>query len=219
MSYRIFTEPLLEKTTNKPVKGELLVNTETGHISVKSSNSISSATKSLQSDFDLQVNLVSLIEDTIENLDPIINDLGNNFNTESSKTNDFQKRLNALKILITEMKKSIVVIQGINQDNAYQLWLYYGIIKNLIDGIFSNLNYLYASERSINELTYIDSLLSNNKNFFSSEQIKIKSRMSDVTSNVNSRVDRTTYNDFRSDIINRYNNLRKNGKVQSINFK
>ena len=62
MSYRIFTEPLLEKTTNKPVKGELLVNTETGHISVKSSNSISSATKSLQSDFDLQVNLVSLIE-------------------------------------------------------------------------------------------------------------------------------------------------------------
>jgi hypothetical protein len=215
----IFTEPLLEKTTNKPVKGELLVNTETGHISVKSSNSISSATKSLQSDFDLQVNLVSLIEDTIENLDPVISDLGNNFNAENSRTNDFQKRLNALKILITEMKKSIVVIQGINQDNAYQLWLYYGIIKNLIDGIFSNLNYLYASERSINELTYIDSLLSNNKNFFSSEQIKIKSRMSDVTSNVNSRVDRTTYNNFRSDIINRYNNLRKNGKVQSINFK
>ena len=219
MSYRIYTQPLMEKSKNKSIKGEIIVNTETGHISTKSSDGkINSATKDIESGILTQKSLLTLANKLVTTLEDLLPLLKDKYDKESDKLDDFNVRVKDLEVLIDKMNKSLIDIWNINEDNSYKLWIYYTSIENMLKGFVYEIPELFAIGRNVNELTYMHELLDEYKNKLATEMTTMKKRYTTVKTNVDSRVDKVTYDAFRSKLIKDYAALKSNNKVQSIKF-
>lgn len=222
MGYRVYTQPLVEYSNAVGSKGELIVNTNSGHVSLMSNDEHPiSSTKNTEANLELQKDLCSILNELIDEIESTfdLNDFTKQYTDLKDAGQQTLAEVTVVQSIIRDLKNTLATIESMNSGNAQSLWLYYIAIKKHLDdfvGLFPN---YMASTRKINELTYIDSKLVTYKNNLSSQRTSIASRYSVVKANVDSRVDISTYNSYKTSLINKYKALNSNSKVQSINFK
>ena len=63
--YRLVVKPLTEKTSNAPRTGEILVNTEDGHVSVATRKGVKSSTRDIEAQLLIKQVLVEKTDETL----------------------------------------------------------------------------------------------------------------------------------------------------------
>lgn len=206
MSYRMYIQPLTEKSDHAAVDGELLVNTENGHISVYSAtdDTYYSATKDIYSEVQLQNFLIKAIGQMI---DDVLTKLAA-LEPEVMKT---RTAAQALQTVINEIRDNLAEIGRIQNQTKIQaeqtmqtLWLIYTQLGDYISTLFStDLKVLYEVELLNSEYEYF---INFHKKFFESHKENydtLKEHYAEVKKLLASKVDKATYDAWVKSYVNR----------------
>lgn len=206
MSYRTYIQPLTEKSDHAAVDGELLVNTENGHISVYSAtdDTYYSATKDIYSEVQLQNFLIKAIGS-------MINDILTKLAALEPEVMKTRTAAQALQTVINEIRDNLAEIGRIQNQTKIQaeqtmqtLWLIYTQLGDYISTLFStDLKVLYEVELLNAEYEYF---INFHKKLFESHTENydmLKEHYAEVKKLLASKVDKATYDAWVKSYVNR----------------
>lgn len=220
MSYRLYTQPLTEKTENKAVDGEIIVNTENGHLSIKNNTSIVSATKDIEKELGLQKiildtldTILILIENEVASSEINYVNVNNNTNALLTNLSELENGVSGLFTLVDSLDLTV-------KDNSFDLYNIYNTLSNLVVSITERESAVMNFSRKVEELTYIEGLLSDYKTKLTSNIATLGTFKSSVESNVDSRATKADYEAWKNSLITTYNNLAVTygSKIESFTF-
>ncbi len=219
MKYRSVVKPLTEKTANVPVKGEILVDTEHGNVSVVTDTGIRSATREL--------NAQLVIKRTImENINVDFSKVLAKLDTLEKST--FPDRLNALNATVDKLRTVTAsvdsylakIVQGhsylrLTTQNILQLFT---IVNTLTMTVMTGFEDVLKLEKYTEEGAYLRDKLDAVLDQLNTDINDLKVLKTSVKANVDSRVDESTFETWKNGLVNNYLNLNNRPTVQSITF-
>lgn len=219
MKYRSVVKPLTEKTANAPVKGEILVDTEHGNVSVVTDTGIRSATREL--------NAQLVIKRTImENINVDFSKVLAKLDTLEKTT--FPDRLNALNATITKLRTVTASVDSyltkINQGHSYlrlttqNILQLFTIVNTLTITVIAGFEDVLKLEMYNEEGNYLRTKLDAVLDQLNQDINDLKALKSSVKANVDSRVDESTFETWKNGLLTNYRNLGNRSIVQSITF-
>ena len=192
MKYRSVVKPLTEKTANSPVKGEILVDTEHGNVSVVTDTGIRSATRELNAQLVIKRTIMEKINVDFSKVLAKLDTL--------EKTT-FPDRLNALNATVAKLRTVTASVDSylakITQGHSY--------LRLTTQNILQEGAYLRAK---------LDAVLDQ----LNADINDLKALKTSVKANVDSRVDESTFETWKNGLITNYRNLGSRPIVESINF-
>lgn len=219
MKYRSVVKPLTEKTANAPVKGEILVDTEHGNVSVVTDTGIRSATREIKAQLVIKRTIMEKINVDFSKVLAKLDTL--------EKTT-FPDRLNALNTTITKLRTVTATVDSylakINQGHSYlrlttqNILQLFVIVNTLAVTVMAGFEDVLKLEKYNEEGNYLRSKLDAVLDQLNRDINDLKALKTSVQANVDSRVDESTFETWKNGLLTNYRNLRSNSIVESINF-
>lgn len=219
MKYRSVIKPLTEKTANAPVKGEILVDTEHGNVSVVTDTGIRSATREIKAQLVIKRTIMEKINvDFSKVLDKL----------DTLEKTTFPDRLNALNTTITKLRTVTATVDSylakINQGHSYlrlttqNILQLFVIVNTLAVTVMAGFEDVLKLEKYNEEGNYLRSKLDAVLDQLNRDINDLKALKTSVQANVDSRVDESTFETWKNGLLTNYRNLSSNSIVESINF-
>lgn len=219
MKYRSVVKPLTEKTANAPVKGEILVDTEHGNVSVVTDTGIRSATREIKAQLVIKRTIMEKINVDFSKVLAKLDTL--------EKTT-FPDRLNALNKTITKLRTVTATVDSylakINQGHSYlrlttqNILQLFVIVNTLSVIVMAGFEDVLKLEKYNEEGNYLRSKLDAVLDQLNRDINDLKALKTSVQANVDSRVDESTFETWKNGLLTNYRNLSSNSIVESINF-
>lgn len=218
--YRLYVQPLIEKSDNKPRKGELQVNNITGHLSVWNGSEQVSATKNIETDLNLQKLWLRQIYDSLlklhdelikqkKQLEIIYNDL---FNIENI--------IKAVEDLLDYIEKVQNQLENLVHANIQNTYIAYQKIIGYMPTFFKRYLEVLDVLRQIDELKYIYDETKEMMNSVASEYDKMTKEYDTVRDQVSKLAPKYAYIHFLDNEVAQHNAWAKqheNMKTEDIN--
>lgn len=219
MKYRSVVKPLTEKTANAPVKGEILVDTEHGNVSVVTDTGIRSATREIKAQLVIKRTIM-------ENINADFSKVLAKLDTLEKTT--FPDRLNALNATITKLHTVTATVDSylakINQGHSYlrlttqNILQLFVIVNTLTVTVMAGFEDVLKLEKYNEEGTYLRAKLDAVLDQLTKDINDLKALKTSVQANVDSRVDESTFETWKNGLVTNYRNLGHRSIVQSITF-
>lgn len=219
MKYRSVVKPLTEKTANAPVKGEILVDTEHGNVSVVTDTGIRSATREIKAQLVIKRTIM-------ENINADFSKVLAKLDTLEKTT--FPDRLNALNATITKLHTVTATVDSylakINQGHSYlrlttqNILQLFVVVNTLTVTVMDGFEDVLKLEKYNEEGTYLRAKLDAVLDQLNKDINDLKALKTSVQANVDSRVDESTFETWKNGLVTNYTNLGNNSIVQSITF-
>ncbi|WPH64259.1 hypothetical protein [Staphylococcus phage vB_StaM_PB50] len=219
MSYRMFIKPLTEKTGAAPERHEVMVNTETGMISLINSDGENvSGLKDITVDIALKKEILSFLDIVNKDVVDSINDIKPKYEKESKRSEEIKKQIDKLKSLNKGIETQIKKITN-NNIEAYVL------MQDLIKQIYKIIDtysktYLDIAkvERKVDHLIYLRDILRKNRIQMEKDIKTLTAKNNNVKKLLATKEYKSTYDAWVADYVKRTKNLSKESKVSSISF-
>lgn len=219
MKYRQVVKPLTEKTANAPFTGEILVNTEDGHISVATRKGVKSATRELEA--QLLVKQV-IVEKTTETLRGVLAKLNNEtipYFTERIKAlGTVENTVNTLATTIDNLLAELVRTNGYVDLTTRNLLELYLLISKLAVTMGDSIDLIIRLEEANAETHYLEGVISRYHEQLQADLRALKTLKDRVTANVDSRVYEYVFNTWKREFMGMYDQLKSISKVDSLSF-
>ncbi len=219
MKYRSVVKPLTEKTANAPVKGEILVDTEHGNVSVVTDTGIRSATREIKAQLVIKRTIM-------ENINADFSKVLAKLDTLEKTT--FPDRLNALNATITKLHTVTATVDSylakINQGHSYlrlttqNILQLFVIVNTLTVTVMAGFEDVLKLEKYNEEGAYLRAKLDAVLDQLNQDINDLKALKTSVQANVDSRVDESTFETWKNGLVTNYRNLGHRSIVQSITF-
>lgn len=219
MKYRSVVKPLTEKTANAPVKGEILVDTEHGNVSVVTDTGIRSATRELNAQLVIKRTIMEKINVDFSKVLAKLDTL--------EKTT-FPDRLNALNATVAKLRTVTASVDSylakITQGHSYlrlttqNILQLFTIVNTLTITVMAGFEDVLKLEKYNEEGAYLRAKLDAVLDQLNVDINDLKALKTSVKANVDSRVDESTFETWKNGLITNYRNLGSRPIVESINF-
>lgn len=219
MKYRSVVKPLTEKTANAPVKGEILVDTEHGNVSVVTDTGIRSATRELNAQLVIKRTIMEKINVDFSKVLAKLDTL--------EKTT-FPDRLNALNATVAKLRTVTASVDSylakIGQGHSYlrlttqNILQLFTIVNTLTITVMTGFEDVLKLEKYNEEGAYLRAKLDAVLDQLNTDINDLKALKTSVKANVDSRVDESTFETWKNGLVTNYRNLGNRDIVESINF-
>ncbi|QPI16921.1 hypothetical protein [Staphylococcus phage vB_StaM_SA1] len=215
----MFIKPLTEKTGAKPERHEVMVNTETGMISLMNSDGENvSGLKDITIDIALKKEILTFLDIVNKDVVDSINNIKPKYENEMKRTDLIKAQMDKLKSL---NKDIITQIKKIESNNVTAYVMLQDLIKQIyvIIDVYSK-TYLDISkvERKVDHLIYLRDILRKNRTQMEKDIKKLTTKNNEVKKLLATKEYKSTYDAWVTDYVNRTKNLSKESKVSSISF-
>lgn len=215
----MFIKPLTEKTGAKPERHEVMVNTETGMISLMNSDGENvSGLKDITIDIALKKEILTFLDIVNKDVVDSINNIKPKYENEMKRTDLIKAQMDKLKSL---NKDIITQIEKIESNNVTAYVMLQDLIKQIyiIIDVYSK-TYLDISkvERKVDHLIYLRDILRKNRTQMEKDIKKLTTKNNEVKKLLATKEYKSTYDAWVTDYVKRTKNLSKESKVSSISF-
>ncbi|QQM14735.1 hypothetical protein CPT_MarsHill_201 [Staphylococcus phage MarsHill] len=219
MSYRMFIKPLTEKTGAKPERHEVMVNTETGMISLINSDGENvSGLKDITVDISLKKEILSFLDIVNKDVVESINDIKPKYENEMKRTDTIKAQLDKLKNLNKDIISQIKQIENNNVTAYVMLQELIKQIYNIIDVYSKTYLDIAKVERKVDHLIYLRDILRKNRIQMEKDIKSLTTKNNEVKKLLATKEYKSTYDAWVADYVKRTKDLSKESKVSSISF-
>ena len=220
MSYRMFIQPLTEKTSAKPYKHEFIVNTETGDISVNNSkNNIVSATKDIKRDIAKQKELIEVASQMSEAVYDELKNLDSEIKSEEDYIFRLENRIEELKELDKDISNVLEQIKQMNVSSFRDILIISNLMEELIEVFSQVMPNIISFERFIANSVYLRDILMSNKLNIDTDVRDIKIKKVTVEELLETKKDKNEYVSWVNGLLQQYNNLGNSSYISNLTFK
>lgn len=219
MKYRLVVKPLTEKTVNAPLQGEILVNTEDGHISVSTTSGVKSATRELETQLLVKEVILTKTDEELRKTLALLTTLDQTtFPAKLSQLSTLQTQVTDMVNTLRDIQNSVTNNLGRVKTSTDNLVSIYGTLLTVANTLYANLENFVKLQAAVNEITYMDKLVSDFSAKLTSDLADLGALKNSVKANVDSRVDASTFTNWKNGLIAKYEGLRSNSAVESLTF-
>ena len=219
MKYRLVVKPLTEKTVNAPLQGEILVNTEDGHISVSTTSGVKSATRELEAQLLVKEVILTKTDEELRKTLALLTTLDQTtFPAKLSQLSTIQTQVTNMVNTLRDIQNSVTNNLGRVKTSTDNLVSIYGTLLTVANTLYANLENFVKLQAAVNEITYMDKLVSDFSAKLTSDLADLGDLKNSVKANVDSRVDASTFTNWKNGLIAKYEGLRSDSAVESLTF-
>ena len=219
MKYRLVVKPLTEKTVNAPLQGEILVNTEDGHISVSTTSGVKSATRELEAQLLVKEVILTKTDEELRKTLALLTTLDQTtFPAKLSQLSTLQTQVTDMVNTLRDIQNSVTNNLGRVKTSTDNLVSIYGTLLTVANTLYANLENFVKLQAAVNEITYMDKLVSDFSAKLTSDLADLGDLKNSVKANVDSRVDASTFTNWKNGLIAKYEGLRSDSAVESLTF-
>ena len=219
MKYRLVVKPLTEKTVNAPLQGEILVNTEDGHISVSTTSGVKSATRELETQLLVKEVILTKTDEELRKTLALLTTLDQTtFPAKLSQLSTLQTQVTDMVNTLRDIQNSVTNNLGRVKTSTDNLVSIYGTLLTVANTLYANLENFVKLQAAVNEITYVDKLVSDFSAKLTSDLADLGDLKNSVKANVDSRVDASTFTNWKNGLIAKYEGLRSDSAVESLTF-
>ena len=219
MKYRLVVKPLTEKTVNAPLQGEILVNTEDGHISVSTTSGVKSATRELETQLLVKEVILTKTDEELRKTLALLTTLDQTtFPAKLSQLSTIQTQVTDMVATLRDIQNSVTNNLGRVKTSTDNLVSIYGTLLTVANTLYANLENFVKLQAAVNEITYMDKLVSNFSAKLTSDLADLGDLKNSVKANVDSRIDASTFTNWKNGLIAKYEGLRSDSAVESLTF-
>ena len=219
MKYRLVVKPLTEKTVNAPLQGEILVNTEDGHISVSTTSGVKSATRELEAQLLVKEVILTKTDEELRKTLALLTTLDQTtFPAKLSQLSTLQTQVTDMVNTLRDIQNSVTNNLGRVKTSTDNLVSIYGTLLTVANTLYANLENFVKLQAAVNEITYMEKLVSDFSAKLTSDLADLGDLKNSVKANVDSRVDASTFTNWKNGLIAKYEGLRSDSAVESLTF-
>lgn len=219
MKYRLVVKPLTEKTVNAPLQGEILVNTEDGHISVSTTSGVKSATRELETQLLVKEVILTKTDEELRKTLALLTTLDQTtFPAKLSQLSTLQTQVTDMVNTLRDIQNSVTNNLGRVKTSTDNLVSIYGTLLTVANTLYANLENFVKLQAAVNEITYMDKLVSDFSAKLTSDLADLGALKNSVKANVDSRIDASTFTNWKNGLIAKYEGLRSDSAVESLTF-
>ena len=219
MKYRLVVKPLTEKTVNAPLQGEILVNTEDGHISVSTTSGVKSATRELEVQLLVKEVILTKTDEELRKTLALLTTLDQTtFPAKLSQLSTLQTQVTDMVNTLRDIQSSVTNNLDRVKTSTDNLVSIYGTLLTVANTLYANLENFVKLQAAVNEITYMDKLVSDFSAKLTSDLADLGDLKNSVKANVDSRVDASTFTNWKNGLIAKYEGLRSDSAVESLTF-
>ena len=219
MKYRLVVKPLTEKTVNAPLQGEILVNTEDGHISVSTTSGVKSATRELEAQLLVKEVILTKTDEELRKTLALLTTLDQTtFPAKLSQLSTLQTQVTDMVNTLRDIQNSVTNNLDLVKTSTDNLVSIYGTLLTVANTLYANLENFVKLQAAVNEITYMDKLVSDFSAKLTSDLADLGDLKNSVKANVDSRVDASTFTNWKNGLIAKYEGLRSDSAVESLTF-
>ena len=219
MKYRLVVKPLTEKTVNAPLQGEILVNTEDGHISVSTTSGVKSATRELETQLLVKEVILTKTDEELRKTLAILTTLDQTtFPAKLSQLSTLQTQVTDMVNTLRDIQNSVTNNLDRVKTSTDNLVSIYGTLLTVANTLYANLENFVKLQAAVNEITYMDKLVSDFSAKLTSDLADLGALKNSVKANVDSRIDASTFTNWKNGLIAKYEGLRSDSAVESLTF-
>lgn len=219
MKYRLVVKPLTEKTVNAPLQGEILVNTEDGHISVSTTSGVRSATRELETQLLVKEVILTKTDEELRKTLALLTTLDQTtFPAKLAQLSTLQTQVTDMVATLRDIQNSVTANLSRVKTSTDNLVSIYGTLLTVASTLYSNLENLIKLQAAVTEITYMDKLVSEFSAKLTSDLADLRDLKDSVKANVDSRVDASTFTNWKNDLLAKYEGLKSDSAVESLTF-
>ena len=219
MKYRLVVKPLTEKTVNAPLQGEILVNTEDGHISVSTTSGVRSATRELETQLLVKEVILTKTDEELRKTLALLTTLDQTtFPAKLAQLSTLQTQVTDMVATLRDIQNSVTVNLNRVKTSTDNLVSIYGTLLTVASTLYSNLENFIKLQAAVTEITYMDKLVSEFSAKLTSDLADLRDLKDSVKANVDSRVDASTFTNWKNDLLAKYEGLKSDSAVESLTF-
>ena len=219
MKYRLVVKPLTEKTVNAPLQGEILVNTEDGHISVSTTSGVKSATRELEAQLLVKEVILTKTDEELRKTLALLTTLDQTtFPAKLSQLSTLQTQVTDMVNTLRDIQNSVTNNLGRVKTSTDNLVSIYGTLLTVANTLYANLENFVKLQAAVNEITYMDKLVSDFSAKLTSDLADLGDLKNSVKANVDSRIDASTFTNWKNGLIAKYEGLKSDSAVESLTF-
>lgn len=219
MKYRLVVKPLTEKTVNAPLQGEILVNTEDGHISVSTTSGVRSATRELETQLLVKEVILTKTDEELRKTLALLTTLDQTtFPAKLAQLSTLQTQVTDMVATLRDIQNSVTANLSRVKTSTDNLVSIYGTLLTVASTLYSNLENFIKLQAAVTEITYMDKLVSEFSAKLTSDLADLRDLKESVKANVDSRVDASTFTNWKNGLLTKYEGLKSDSAVESLTF-
>lgn len=219
MKYRLVVKPLTEKTVNAPLQGEILVNTEDGHISVSTTSGVRSATRELETQLLVKEVILTKTDEELRKTLALLTTLDQTtFPAKLAQLSTLQTQVTDMVATLRDIQNSVTANLSRVKTSTDNLVSIYGTLLTVASTLYSNLENFIKLQAAVAEITYMDKLVSVFSAKLTSDLADLRDLKDSVKANVDSRVDASTFTNWKNGLLTKYEGLKNDSAVESLTF-
>ena len=219
MKYRLVVKPLTEKTVNAPLQGEILVNTEDGHISVSTTSGVRSATRELETQLLVKEVILTKTDEELRKTLALLTTLDQTtFPAKLALLTTLQTQVTDMVATLRDIQNSVTANLSRVKTSTDNLVSIYGTLLTVASTLYSNLENFIKLQAAVTEITYMDKLMSEFSAKLTSDLADLRDLKESVKANVDSRVDASTFTNWKNGLLAKYEGLKSDSAVESLTF-
>ena len=219
MKYRLVVKPLTEKTVNAPLQGEILVNTEDGHISVSTTSGVRSATRELETQLLVKEVILTKTDEELRKTLALLTTLDQTtFPAKLAQLSTLQTQVTDMVATLRDIQNSVTANLSRVKTSTDNLVSIYGTLLTVASTLYSNLENFIKLQAAVAEITYMDKLVSDFSTKLTSDLADLRGLKDSVKANVDSRVDASTFTNWKNGLLTKYEGLKNDSAVESLTF-
>ena len=219
MKYRLVVKPLTEKTVNAPLQGEILVNTEDGHISVSTTSGVRSATRELETQLLVKEVILTKTDEELRKTLALLTTLDQTtFPAKLAQLSTLQTQVTDMVATLRDIQNSVTANLSRVKTSTDNLVSIYGTLLTVASTLYSNLENFIKLQAAVTEITYMDKLVSDFSAKLTSDLADLRDLKDSVKANVDSRVDASTFTNWKNSLLAKYEGLKSDSAVESLTF-
>lgn len=220
MSFRMFIQPLTEKTENEPMTHELMINTSTADFSMKDSKgSYVSPTRKIKTDTAIMEQLLESIDVVSDEVSYNIRKLDQDLKKESTSLAVMEDRIKELKNLNKDIEIKLNKFKSSEMSNFNSILALYKMLDGLVAAFADIIPDMTSLERRSKHYYYLKKILLHNKNQLEKDVTAINKRFNEAKKLVNTKQDKKEYLTYVNNLEKEYNKLAKSSKIDKFSFK
>lgn len=205
--HRMYVTQLKENSLSKPADGELLINPNTGHISVKNNEGLVSATKNIESELDSQKLILEGIKASLEKADTKVKNLIKVQKDQNDRISELYALVHKMEELMNEIDAIIPAVNTTVNNNSLNLFRYYKLVREFLPVfLFEYLNVVEVM-RKIDELAYIYDQVQADMTATSNKLAELKTTYSQDYDYAKTFAFKRAYLDFLNNVNHTWNNV------------
>lgn len=219
MKYRLVVKPLTEKTVNAPLQGEILVNTEDGHISVSTTSGVRSATRELETQLLVKEVILTKTDEELRKTLALLTTLDQTtFPAKLAQLSTLQTQVTDMVATLRNIQNSVTANLSRVKTSTDNLVSIYVTLLTVASALYSNLENFIKLQAAVTEITYMDKLVSEFSAKLTSDLADLRDLKDSVKANVDSRVDASTFTNWKNGLLTKYEGLKSDSVVESLTF-